>query len=239
MQLVGYVRSPRRREFLHALIDIGAGTLDFTTFNVGRNRSGEDLFPIFSRAVEPLGTRFLIRQRLSGANRRADWLPSAFEDVPKDAVFCKRLAISPEQLKALDRPFQRTLDELVRGQLKYTKEHRMPISRNWESGVPTFLCGGGARVPCYEHLLGSFASRLPPYKLDLTALAIPDDLEAPKLPTNSYDRLSVAYGLSYIPDDIGIIFREEETPDFTAAQARPSPSENSWDPPLTDRDAWT
>jgi hypothetical protein len=59
------------------------------------------------------------------------------------------------------------------------------------------------------------------------------------LPPHTYDRLSVAYGLSYIPDDIGKIVRMEEIPDFTEEEARQGQTLDEREPPLTDRDAWT
>jgi hypothetical protein len=219
VQLVGYVRSPRRRESLHALVDIGAGTVDFTTFNVWREK-GEDVFPIFARAVKPLGTHFLVEQRLNGAQKRTAWRPSPFDDVPSDAVFRNRLALSPHQLGNIDRFVRTNVADLVREKLRYTKERRTPLAAHWETGVPTFLCGGGTRVPCYVDVFRQFAGARPPYKLAPATLAAPDDLRAPDLPPQTYDRLSVAYGLSYIPDDIGRIFRMEETRDFTEEEAR-------------------
>jgi hypothetical protein len=239
VQLVGYVRSPRRRESLHALVDIGAGTLDFTTFNVWREREGDDLFPILARAVEPLGTRFLTGRRLSGAKHSVDWKPSPFEDMPSDAEFRGKLSLSSRQLDDIDRDFRTDVANLVREKLKFTKERRTPLALNWDSGVPMFLCGGGARIPCYIEVFRGFANARPPYKLAPTTLATPDDLRAPDSPPHTYDRLSVAYGLSYIPDDIGKIVRMEEIPDFTAQEAHRDQTTDWTDPPLTDRDAWT
>jgi len=220
VQLVGYVRSPRRRESLHALVDVGAGTLDFTTFTVFRNRDGEDLFPIHARGVAPLGTRFLIENRLNGTRTTTNWHLSPFEDVPSDEQFRKRLRLSEQGLADLDLPFRKKVADLLQSRLKYTKERRCPLSSHWETGVPTFVCGGGARVPAYGNLFLRFSQMAPPSKLAINSLAAPDDLKAPKLPRNTYDRLSVAYGLSYIPDDIGQVFREMETADFTEEQAR-------------------
>jgi hypothetical protein len=59
------------------------------------------------------------------------------------------------------------------------------------------------------------------------------------MPTGSYGRLSVAYGLSLTPYDIGRVYRMEETEDFTEEEARQHQASDEWLPPLTDRDAWT
>jgi hypothetical protein len=61
-QIAGYVRSPRRTGDLHALIDIGAGTVDIVTFNVAYVND-EDLFPIFDADVRRLGTHYLLASR--------------------------------------------------------------------------------------------------------------------------------------------------------------------------------
>lgn len=54
-QIQGYVRSPRRREYLHTVIDVGGGTVDLTVFNVLAGYEGEWRYPIFYRAVRSLG----------------------------------------------------------------------------------------------------------------------------------------------------------------------------------------
>jgi hypothetical protein len=259
---------------LHALIDIGAGTLDFTTFNVWRIDSGDDVFPIFARAVKPFGTRLLIeqrlKQRLNGAERRTSWRPSPFEDVPSDAEFCHKLSLSAQQLRDIDQHVWTSVADVICDRLRYTKERRTPLSPNWNTGVPTFLCGGGARVPCYLDIFRGFiavpewvdnASRFlaprikhnqagavlnpiwkrykqgrPPYRLAPTTLTVPDNLLAPDLPRHAYDRLSVAYGLSYIPDDIGRILRMEETKDFTEAEARQSSGHKDYRDRYIDKD---
>ena len=52
-QLAAYVRSPRRRNGLHVMVDVGGGTLDVTVFNVHQN-DDEDVYPVFARKVAPL-----------------------------------------------------------------------------------------------------------------------------------------------------------------------------------------
>src|SRR5690606_40090411 len=73
-QIAGYLRSTRVREGLHALVDIGSGTLDVATFNVVLPLDEGDLptIPIFFSDIKPLGTHFLSRHRHSrlGIERR-------------------------------------------------------------------------------------------------------------------------------------------------------------------------
>lgn len=60
-QIAGYLRSPQVNDGLHALVDVGAATLDVATFNVVLPRDGNSAprIPIFFSAVKPLGTHFL------------------------------------------------------------------------------------------------------------------------------------------------------------------------------------
>jgi len=61
-QVTGYVRSPLRKQDLHLMIDVGAGTIDISVFNVFESE-GEHRFPIFAKALRPLGTYYLMRHR--------------------------------------------------------------------------------------------------------------------------------------------------------------------------------
>ena len=67
-QIQGYVRSPRRREYLHTVIDVGGGTVDLTVFNVLAGYEGEWRYPIFYRAVRSLGVE---RWRHDGLDNKA------------------------------------------------------------------------------------------------------------------------------------------------------------------------
>lgn len=220
VQLVGYVRTPRRSEGLHALVDVGAGTMDVTTFNVYRDEEGEDLFPIFARGVESLGTRFLMQHRLAQKPPRLDWSPSPFEDVPPDSVFEEKLSLHHATLQELDRPFRDRVAKLIGDKLNYTKTYRDWRSGHWKSGVPTFLCGGGAKVNCFSGVFHQFEVAQPPFKINAKSLSVPEDLRAPDMPNGTYDRLSVAYGLSSDPYDIGRIIRMEDIEDFPEGQSR-------------------
>jgi hypothetical protein len=213
VQLTGYVRSPRRQPDLHALVDIGAGTVDVTTFNVHRNADGDDLYPVMDQKVIAAGVNFLVRQRVENCGEPGGWRPSPFENLPDDHVFVRKLGTSQQALRAADREILDQVSETLQAVLKYTKDHRYPLSRHWGSGVPTFLVGGGARVQAYRDRLLQFECLRPPFLIRTMDLDIPEDLVAPDAPKGSYDRLSVAYGLSFSPDDIGEIRRGPETPD--------------------------
>jgi hypothetical protein len=213
VQLVGYVRSPRRQECLHLLIDVGAGTLDITSFNVHRDRvNGEDRYPIFAQEVKQLGVRYLLSHREKELGKN-EWVCSPFKAIPSDNEFAINLGMDAKALSEADSSFRSEIVGLINRLLKYTKEKRYRAESQWENGVPVFCCGGGSSVDFYTKIFQKFESNIPPFKFVQLRLEFPDDLDAPLLPDGSYDRLSVAYGLSYDPYDIGEIIKKSEIED--------------------------
>ena len=154
-QLTGYTRSPRHLEDLHAMIDVGGGTLDVTVFNVVQ-RKGEYHFPIFARTVQPLGPRYLVRHRLDRLGIHEPQGFSPFEKLPPDKEFARSCRTSVLRIAEIDKPFQREFREFIGGPLLYTKQRRHPKSRHWKSGIPTFFCGGATASEFYASLLGTF-----------------------------------------------------------------------------------
>ena len=214
VQLMGYIQSPQRHNDLHALVDVGAGTLDFTIFNVYKNSDGEDLFPIFAQDVKPLGTQFFVQRRLESTRLNSSWKPSPYENVPSDSDFEKHLSLNNWELRQCDKPFRRQVTDLMGEKLNYTKKEMYPKSPRWQSGVPTFLCGGGTTVGFYRDIFDSFQCEPPPYKIILRSLRVPEDLQAGSILQETYDRLSVAYGLSFDPYNIAGIIKKQMLPEF-------------------------
>lgn len=221
VQLMGYIESPQRQAgFLHVLVDIGAGTLDLAIFNV-HTSDGEDKFPVFTKSVESLGTRFFIRNRLK-KHPQHDWKPSPYEDVPSSAEFEQRLSLSSDELKEIDEPFQEKVADLIREKLQYTENKRVSKKdRMWDkNGAPTFLCGGGARVDFYQKIFSRFEQLpRPPLKMRLLSFDKLKDLIEGGV---EYDRLSVAYGLSLDPDNIAEIIKSQDIGDY---EGEPSESD--------------
>ena len=244
VQLMSYIESPQRQEgLLHVLVDIGAGTLDLAVFNVHRSPDEEYEFPVFTKSVQPLGTQFLIRNRLEN-HSELGWKPSPYESVPSATEFEERLSLSSDELKKIDEPFEDKIATLIIRELKYTENRRVRRGdKMWDrngvqerrrydgsdtarkgdkNGAPTFLCGGGARVDFYKKIFSRFAQRsLPPLKMRLRSLVQPENLDAEGV---EYDRLSVAYGLSLDPDNIAKIIKSQDIGDY-----EPEPSESDTD----------
>lgn len=207
-QITGYVRSPMRQPDLHALVDVGAGTVDTTMFNV-HEKDGEDKFPIFAKSVKPLGVHYLIRHRIDNSSYTGGWTVGVHDNPPPKVRFARQLALPIQKLDEIDLPFRRkVLDQLI-SVMRYTREERYRKSRHWEEGVPLFFCGGGSKMDFYIELIASIEAN-GPYRIRKTSLPRPDRLIANKLPRDAYDRLSVAYGLSFDALDIGEIIEASE-----------------------------
>ncbi len=242
-QINGYVRSPSRNPGLHALVDVGAGTVDITVFNVHKNDDGDDMFPIFAKCVKPLGVTFLFKHRLDKSNYAGDQKIDSFENPPNAIDCAKMLQTTAEKLQEIDIPFRAELAGAFDEQLNHTRTQQVPLAPTIdhsgnesasflrqqgeeEEGVPFFICGGGARVAFYADIFQKLASlrKLPhdgkSCKLSVTAIPKPEKLQAENILPEDYHRLSVAYGLSFDALDTGEIRKMNEVEDFTVEAKR-------------------
>lgn len=208
--VTGYARSARRKKDLHTLIDIGAGTIDMTVFNVHQNQ-GEDILPIFARGVKPLGVTYLLRQRYEKLNIKIDIDP--VQNALDNESFALRYSIPLERINEIDGDFCKNFYSLISGLLGYVKKIRYPRSPRWREGVPCFLCGGGRDIKTYRDVLNNFQEERFPLKIVLTELPFPNDLDREEHIEDNIYRLLVAYGLSYDPDDIGNIIKSQNVED--------------------------
>ncbi len=214
-QVTGYVRSPLRQSDMHLLVDVGAGTLDVTVFNV-HEVDGEDKFPIFAKTVERLGTRFLVRSRIEGRGLKEEKELAPFAPVPKKTEFASLLGIDVATLERNDASFKKQVIKVVGSRLRDTKIRRYPLSRRWGDGVPVFLCGGGASCDFYAEIFLPGNTKVSGFPVKAMKLPKPDQLEANGLHEDDYNRVSVAYGLSFDPFDIGEIIKEDDIDDILA-----------------------
>lgn len=210
-QVTGYVRSAKRKPDLHLLMDVGAGTVDVAVFNVHK-RDGEDVFPIFAKSVESLGVHYLHRHRI-GEAAKGD---RPFEEGVRDEDLARSLGIGTAELKAIDKSFRNAVFEQVRRDVAEARR-KYPLSRHWDNGVPFFLCGGGANVELYRRLAMGMIQDGNPCRLTRTYLQKPDRLVVDGFTDGDYDRLSVAYGLSFDQFDLGEIERPDEIEDVSGS----------------------
>lgn len=228
-QIYGFVNSlqfDRRAKNFYLFIDVGAGTVDVSLFRVKPNEYGTWDFSLFTSVVEPNGAMNLHRARMDWWHQlllkfpgtqseallnRIDAIKSPTEQtqpIPeKYTGYFKGLQVqlsggerSPDDMFYLNR-----LVRQVRGQGIHRTVQSKIVGQIDLDQLPFFLCGGGARLPLYKNI--ATALNHPPefkwLKAHRRELGIPDELEAPGLAQIDYDRLSVAFGLSFV--DVGTV----------------------------------
>lgn len=223
-QVTGYVRSPLRSRDLHMLIDVGAGTVDATVFNI-HEHDDEDRFPIFAKVVAPMGTRFLVKNRLKGREQGEEGEFSHFAPIPNRTRTADLLGLSVSELDKIDLPIRNELIKVVNRMLTFTKNRRYPMSRAWENGIPIFLCGGGANCDFYSKAVWD-ESNHKDYRFIKKGLPKPENFKADAVGSQEFNRLSVAFGLSYDPFDIGEIIKMEDVEDAVDDERSTSLSRN-------------
>lgn len=229
-QVYGVVQSrsfdPRARN-LYLMVDVGAGTVDAAIFHVKKATGGKWDFEFYTCTVQPHGTMNLHRARL-------DWWSRQLADTKVGELLADDIAavrFSTDQATVLP---SRVADYVEGAQLGFSHEDHDPdatffnkvvsqvlgetywragiwigkegyLSQADLTGLPAFLCGGGARMPYYRRLTEKL-KKTPGFtflKAVVEPLTQPEQLEAPDLAAADYDRLSVAYGLSFL--DVGDI----------------------------------
>ncbi len=219
-QVFGFLQSsrfdPKARNY-YMLIDVGAGTVDSTVFYVKRERGKKYSFGFFANCVESNGVANLHKYRL-------DWIHS---NASKDGIlmdlkkYVGDMEVSadsttgiPENLnqyfenvtftfhtqrQSPDSMFYR--ERLIHQVLSKTfKKAIQFLPRDHVVGMPLFLCGGGSRMKYYKKIENSLNSEHSAswVKFRPQQFAVPSALQAPGVTKDDFDRLSVAFGLSYV-----------------------------------------
>ncbi|MDO5506586.1 MAG: hypothetical protein Q4F49_09930 [Pseudoxanthomonas suwonensis] len=204
-QLYSYLLSPERADDLHAIVDIGAGTLDVAYFNVFM-KEDEALLPIFASEVDRLGAHYLIAA-LSGAEGRATWTDD--ESSLSDEEAGRKLGCSPVEVRSRRSLYLSSVADVF-NQATRAARTTYPTSPAFQraENVRLFLCGGGSRIPSlqkrFERIAQEAVRRLG-IKFQVSELVKPRDIVG-KL-ESGFDRLSVAYGLSQNAANIGRVIR--------------------------------
>ncbi len=222
-EIVGYAKSPLRREGLHLLIDVGAGTVDTTTF-ILYTESGNDLFTLLTTEVKRYGAFMLHKHRLSKMKEILErklgdllHLVDGMTPLPKENKYMP----SKEEMNfgSIDGEFIQHLRSIVNKVVATTKNERDPRSNHWKEGLPVFLCGGGSELEIYRDAIKDCSATLTKSlhiaDFDFKNIPKPESLEAPDLSANNYHRVAVAYGLSYTFDDVGRVVPPSQVDNIT------------------------
>ncbi|CAG8866501.1 hypothetical protein [Pseudomonas fluorescens] len=212
-QIAGYVKSPQRRNGLHLLLDVGAGTMDVAVFNVYReSQESEDRFPIFASTVKPLGTHFLMARRSDELGLSSHhW--DDIEGTPTTDKLAERLAIDRALLQSIDKYFALRVSDVIGEILHYTKAHRYPNAPEWTAGIPVFLAGGGSTCDVYLRALKQAFEKIKAQPLR-TQFPMLETTAVSSIGPDDFHRLSVAHGLTYDAVSIGNIIAPHEIEDI-------------------------
>lgn len=203
-QIAGYLASPQVKEGLHALIDVGAATLDVATFNVvlRNDRGSPPRIPIFFSAVCPLGTHYLRHNRHSRLGLDLSWNDA--EPVETSDDFGQRHGKPLDAVVEVDEAFVGQVARCIVGVINGTRTNSRgdPRSAAWREGLPIFVTGGGANCTLYRQAidvvqkeLSLNVGRRPGSSIHFRLIELnPTSGNARKI--GAADRLTVALGLT-------------------------------------------
>ena len=238
-QIYGFVKSrqfdPRAKNF-YLFVDVGAGTVDVSLFRVKPNEYGTWDFSLFTSVVEPNGVMNLHRTRLDWWHQQLSKIPSTQSEALLKKI--EDIKVPTEQTQPIPEKYQGYFKGLqaqysggalspddmfyknrlvfqVRGQGIHRTVQSKIVGRVDLDHLPFFLCGGGARLPFYRNI-ASALDQAPEFrwlKAHRRELGMPSELDAPGLAQIDYDRLSVAFGLSFV--DVGTVAIAQAIPSIT------------------------
>lgn len=213
-QLSGYSKSSRRQNGLHVLVDIGGGTVDMVTFNV-HQVNGDDNFPFFVSSVKPFGSYALLANRFLNLSTQRAQLPSDLQNLLSPEDFSKFFNSSLASVQSMDKKFFRNFQLEFESVLAITHRKRYQSSPYWQSGIRTFISGGGSFVPGY---LESIRCSRRPLNCELHEMELPPHpkLVGSGIDLHQYSRISVACGLAEDRFSMGKIVPASAVPDGTA-----------------------
>lgn len=249
-QIYGYIRSghwDKGSDPVMMMVDIGAGTLDAAFFSVTQDDSNNLTYTFLGVDVQPLGVMNLHRDRIKwlfgilseSCCGETDAIEKGLESI---SVPTDKLTAIPENVgdyligakisindksHFIDHNFLEKIPlQINRCALRPVEgmPRPQPINR-WEAPkhhFPIFLCGGGSRMQFYKKILAYTDKQAVPYRFRKKGLPTPYDLQTEAIKEN-YDRLSVAYGLSWHmagEKPLGKFIRSLDVPKEDRAQSK-------------------
>jgi hypothetical protein len=209
-----YARSPARRTGAHLFVDVGATTLDTSLFLLTPSTDGLR-YAFLAADVDPERGAFRLHRyrarelgRLALARYEAS---NPLRPIPIHAVDC----VPPtDHIAAVDVAFQSECMKTI-GKVAYTAKMKDPGLSVPDKGpaepIQVLLSGGGIRLPLYQEAIWEYGRRAGPggglglrlRPLQEAPIPRPADLRAESLADEDWQRLAIAYGLSFRSEDIG------------------------------------
>ncbi|MBM3575823.1 MAG: hypothetical protein FJX39_08950 [Alphaproteobacteria bacterium] len=185
-EVTGFSKSTHASPGSYLMVDVGATTLDVCAFNLQILRDGSPL-NMLSAVVNPLGVESF------------HW-------------FTQQGYLASDFIKQCDLSLRKTMWDAK-------KKLTTPLTPRWfdKSHFPIFLVGGGAQNKLHRDVLSSLNPWIRAHTniegINLINLPTPRNLDTPE-PIQNLDRLAVAWGLSYPPDEIGPVYLPVELDDL-------------------------
>jgi hypothetical protein len=208
-QLYSYLRSAGCQSDLHALVDIGAGTIDVAFFNVFVHNN-ETVLPIFAADVRQLGAHYLIAALAGPQGAKFGWddRDSSMSDADvAGRVDCRMSDVEKRRGLFLSA----VADVLDAAKRKAKSAYATSPAFRKATTVRLFLCGGGSRIASFRKRFDRIEKEARAsfdISFQVSDLVLPDNIVG-KFGAN-FDRLSVAYGLSQHRANIGGVMRSAE-----------------------------
>ena len=205
-QISGYLKSNQKRNGLHAMVDIGAGTLDVATFNIFKNKNDDESefkATLFYSSVEQNGVHFLQKNRCDSLNMKLSW--DNTQKLESSRVFAKRVGAYVEEVEDVDAKFVEKVAKQIGEALNFTKSNKRgdPTSKAWSTSLPVFITGGGANSYIYNQAIEKAEEYIrrnsTNKKFAFTKLPVSVDF---KELTIDKGRMTVAYGLTESTEDL-------------------------------------
>jgi len=209
-----YARSPQRRMGAHLFVDVGATTLDTSMFLLNQSPDGLRYSFLSADVDSDLGAIRLHRFRANQLGKLALARFAAadpLKPIPATAQDC----VPPAQdIEAVDRNFTELCARKI-GKVIFTAKLKESAINVPDDGpvepIQVLLSGGGIRLPLYQGVVresgrraapgGGLGLRVRPFQE--APIPRPNDLRAPNLSDEGWQRLGIAYGLSFGAEDIG------------------------------------
>lgn len=211
-EMVGYARSRFRREGLHAVVDVGASTLDICGIELFAD-AGDDRYDLLTADVRDLGFLELHARRTGAVGGQPP-----FDGTPSDLVGpLVGLMDAPAGLRAAisyaDSGYIEEASRVLVRTLAWLYCYRAPGAPAWQEGLPLFVTGGGADSPVLKRIVKKVDEQARAMWVNYTALVaqpLPIALAVGPEQETTRQRLVVAYGLSYPEISIGTIVPPSE-----------------------------
>lgn len=228
-----YARSPAKRAGPHLFVDVGATTLDSSMFLLDDHDGLKYVFlaadvdsslgalRLHKHRAQELGS--LALERFSAANPLKPIPPTAKDCLPEDG-----------ELVQIDSHF---MDKCAKklGSVIYNAKLKDPKGISIDDSDPSgrirvMLSGGGVGLPLYQEAVrlsgeraapgGGQGLRVRPFSIE--PIPKPPDFLPHELPQGAWERLAVAFGLSYRYEDIGDFVPPSAVPRMGAATVSPA-----------------